>query len=139
MYWFSPAPCPVEWYEYVSLVMLTCSFSAMINAFVQPIMSIAVKSIKHLVYHEEDTNIEEALVSTIENMTGIRPELDWTLDQCGLSSIGLPQLASRLNRSLSTKTNPVTIGTSMLISARTVSDIVHLVETAVSNAHTGGI
>ena len=32
-YWFSPQPCPIEWYEYPLLVILTTSFSQLITNF----------------------------------------------------------------------------------------------------------
>ncbi len=41
-YWFSPAPCPVEWYEYFYLVLLVVGFSSVMNDL-QPILGDACK------------------------------------------------------------------------------------------------
>ncbi len=65
-----------------------------------------------------------ALMDAVEDMSGFAPELDWTLDQCGLSSVGLPQLAQRLQKALSSKSNPMPVSPATLSSARTVGDIV---------------
>ena len=37
-YWFSPAPCPVEWYEYFYIVGLVVAFSRLMDA-IEPIVS----------------------------------------------------------------------------------------------------
>ncbi len=43
-YWFSPGPCPVEWYEYFYVVLLVVGFSRMMNAL-EPIVSDGCKYI----------------------------------------------------------------------------------------------
>ena len=75
----------------------------------------------------------------IEDMTGFAPELDWTLDQCGLSSIGLPQLAARLQKGLSFKTTPMPVSAAALGSARTVGDIVDVLYKTKEKAEADGI
>ena len=44
LYWFSPQPCPVEWYEYFYVVGLVVAFSNLMNAL-EPIVSDACKYI----------------------------------------------------------------------------------------------
>ena len=39
---------------------------------------------------EEEVDVSEMLISIVEGMTGIEPELDYSLDECGLASIGVP-------------------------------------------------
>merc|ERR1712127_444648 len=88
---------------------------------------------------EEMVCVEDSLIDAIEDMTGFAPQLDWTLDQCGLSSVGLPQLATRLSNALSTKTNPVNVIASQLVEAKTINDIVSIVEEAIDQANADGI
>ena len=141
MYWFSPGPCPVEWYEYFYVVIITCAFSALMNATAEPFMGAILSFVKVLIFgsEEEGVAVEDALIEALEDMTGFAPQLDWTLDQCGLSSVGLPQLAVRLKNVFSTKTNPVSISAAQLSDARTVGDIVDAVKAAVGQANADGI
>ncbi len=127
MYWFSPAPVPVEWYEYFYVVILTVGFSALMNATAMPFMSLLLNGIGEKFFgksNADEIDMEDALIDAIEDMSGFAPELDWTLDQCGLSSVGLPQLAQRLQKALSSKTTPMPVSAAALGSARTVGDIV---------------
>ncbi len=131
MYWFSPAPCPVEWYEYFYLVGLTVCFSTLMNVTMQPMVNALLTNLKNLVVGEndfDDVTIEESLLVAIEEMSGFAPELDWTLDQCGLSSVGLPILAARLKEAFSTKTRSLNITTAALSTARTIQDLVKVLE-----------
>lgn len=141
MYWFSPGPCPVEWYEYFYLVMLTVLFSSLMNVTAEPLMAIIVSVFRELVMEsdEEDLAVEDSLITTIEEMTGFTPELDWTLDQCGLSSIGLPQLALRIKNAMSTATSPISISASQLSDAQTVGDICQAIKNAILQANADGI
>ena len=141
MYWFSPQPCPVEWYEYFYLVGLTVSFSALINSTVQPFMTELFAAFKTIIFgdSDEDVEVKEALLEAIEDMTGFAPELEWSLDQCGLSSVGLPLLAARLSKAFSTKTTPLSITTAALSKARTVQDLVGVVENVRSKSDEEGI
>ena len=127
MYWFSPGPVPVEWYEYFYLVVLTVGFSALMNATALPFVNAVIGFISEIIFgqgEDEEVNLADALVEAIEDMSGFAPELDWTLDQCGLSSVGLPQLAQRLQKALSGKGSNMTVTAASLSSARTVGDIV---------------
>ena len=36
-YWFSPKPCPIEWYEFPLVIGLTISFSLFVRSFILPI------------------------------------------------------------------------------------------------------
>jgi acyl carrier protein len=126
MYWFSPGPCPVEWYEYFYLVMLTVLFSSLMNVTAEPLMAIIVSFFRELVMEsdEEDLAVED---------------FDWTLDQCGLSSVGLPQLALRIRNAMSTATSPISISASQLSDAQTVGDICEAIKKAILQANADGI
>jgi len=130
----------VEWYEFFFLVILTTGFSALMqNLFAAESFFThrfkAMSSYVRIKYFQGDVvdpginrDAESALIGAIEDMTGIEPQLDWTLDQCGLSSVGLPQLAGRLGMALSSQTVLVAISTKELSKATTVGDIVKVVE-----------
>lgn len=142
MYWFSPRPCPVEWYEYFFIVMLSVSFSALMNKTAMPLMAYLMDVGSELFCGKSDEKIfgiEAAIISSVEDMTGISPELDWTLDQCGLSSIGLPQLAMRLQKSVSTKSNAVSVSAASLSSARTIGDVAIILSSIKKLSNTDGI
>lgn len=143
MYWFSPSPVPVEWYEYFYVVILTVGFSALMNATAMPVVSGIISLIGEVVFgvsnDDDDIDMEDALIVAIEDMTGFAPELDWTLDQCGLSSVGLPQLAARLQKGLSSKTTPMPVSAASLGSARTVGDIVDVLYQIKEQAEADGI
>jgi hypothetical protein len=66
------------------------------------------------------------MLSIIENMTGIMPEEDSTLDEVGLASVGIPVLVARINSSLSTKnlsTRSLSITAVDLMRCKTIEDI----------------
>lgn len=141
MYWFSPSPVPVEWYEYFYVVILTVGFSALMNVTALPLVNEFLSKCAILLGKatDEENDTEDALMKAIEDMSGFAPELDWTLDQCGLSSVGLPQLAQRLQNALSTKHKPISISTASLSSARTVGDIVAVLNEIKAAAKADGV
>jgi hypothetical protein len=141
MYWFSPSPVPVEWYEYFYVVILTVGFSALMNITALPLVNAFLSKCAILLGKatDEENDTEDALIKAVEDMSGFAPELDWTLDQCGLSSVGLPQLALRLQNALSTKHKPISISTASLSSARTVGDIVVVLNEIKAAAKADGV
>lgn len=87
----------------------------------------------------EKFNMKNTLLDAIEDMTGLTPELDWTLDQCGLSSVGLPQLARRLQIALSKKNIQMAVSAGALSSARTVGDILELLQDAQDESNANAV
>lgn len=141
-YWFSPGPCPVEWYEYLNVVVCVIFFSRLMDSTVVPVLSDTLENIKVLIFGEaevEDIDSGEVLLSIVEGMTGITPELDWTLDECGLASIGMPVLVGLLNKNFSTKAKALSITPTDLVSARTILDMVKVVEDAKALAADQGV
>lgn len=143
MYWFSPSPVPVEWYEYFFLVILTVGFSALMNVTAMPVVNAFLANVQiffgNQSSNKETISTQDAVAEAIEDMTGLNPELDWTLDQCGLSSVGLPQLAKRLQTAISTKHEPIAISSASLSTARTVGDIVAIISKTKAKAASDGI
>lgn len=76
--------------------------------------------------HHSCPDITQLLFSIIENMTGIKPEEDSTLDEVGLASVSIPVLVARINSSLSTKnlsTRSLSITAVDLMRCKTIRDI----------------
>ena len=143
-YWFSPAPLPVAWHEYFYLVVLTVGFSALVNSTVLPLISRGISFMRGVALGDvledgEKFNMKNTLLDAIEDMTGLTPELDWTLDHCGLSSIGLPQLARRLQIALSKKNTQMAVSAGALSSARTVGDILELLQDAQDESNANAV
>mmetsp|Transcript_28088 Transcript_28088/g.42491 ORF Transcript_28088/g.42491 Transcript_28088/m.42491 type:complete len:153 (-) Transcript_28088:426-884(-) len=100
MYWFSPQPVPVFWYEYFIIVILTIAFSALMQVTLEPLANSAMSHCQTIFCRKyfsdfDETDLEKSVHNVIEDLTGTLPDSDWTLDQTGLSSMGLPQLSRR--------------------------------------------
>ena len=68
-------------------------------------------------------DIGQTLCDLIEKMTGIEPEMDSTLDEVGLASVGIPVIVGMLNSAFSTKNNPISVTAADLVEAKTIEDI----------------
>lgn len=123
-------PCPVEWYEYFYVVGLTVIFSSFADQCIMPRVKKALLSLKRGTDSNRNLSIESTLCVMIEKMTGIEPELDSTLEECGLASVGLPILVGRLNECFSNEEQPLRVTTQDLINTRTISDMVEVVKAA---------
>lgn len=142
MYWFSPSPVPVEWYEYLYLVTLTVWFSALVNATALPLANTVLTFMTELLIGTtpvKELNVEETLIDILEDMTGLAPQPSWTLEQCGLASLGLPQLAQKLQNSFSTKYQSIPVSAATLSPARTVGDIVEILSKIKALSHADGL
>ncbi len=69
------------------------------------------------------SDVAKRLCSVIESMTGIEPEMDSTLNEIGLASVGIPVIVGMLNSNFSTKKNPLSITLADLVGCRTIEDI----------------
>jgi len=142
-YWFSPGPCPVEWYEYFYVVALVVCFSRFMDSQFMPFMSELYARARVFVKgeddEEEDEDIVEVLCNIIEKMTGIEPESDSTLEECGLASVGIPIMVALLNKTFSTKGKVLGITATDLVGAKTISDMAEKVEAAKALAEDQGV
>ena len=73
--------------------------------------------------HRSFVDVAETLCGLIEKMTGIEPEMDYTLDEVGLASVGIPVIVGMLNSAFSTKKNPISLTSPDLVEAKTIADI----------------
>jgi len=142
-FWFSPGPCPVEWYEYFYVVGLVVFFSKFMDNQFMPFMTYLYASAKNWFKTDEDDDEEEdigeTLCNIIEKMTGIEPELDSTLEECGLASVGIPVIVSLLNKSFSKKDKALGIITADLVGANSILDMVGKIEAAKALAEDQGV
>jgi hypothetical protein len=144
MYWFSPQPCPTEWYEYFLVVGLVVAWSnLMFN--LEPVVAQALDWVASLGkigkedIEEEEEETTKVLKDIIEGMTGIEPETDYTLEECGLASIGVPALVIMLNKNFSKGKRQVTVVAADLVSAETIGDMAVVIDAAKQLAEHQGI
>jgi len=141
-YWFSPEACPVEWYETPLVVGCVVTFSRFMNIHLTPIVSnilTAIMAYWTVEEEESDMGTPDMLIDIVASMTGIEAELDYTLDECGFASIGIPVLVGLLNKNFSTKDLALNITPADLISAKTILDMVIAVDACKSRADEQGV
>jgi len=88
---------------------------------------------------EEDEDTSQVLKDIIEGMTGIEPESDYTLEECGLASIGVPALVTLLNKNFSKGKREVTVVAADLVAAETIADMVEVIDKAKDLADAQGV
>jgi hypothetical protein len=88
---------------------------------------------------EEEMDVTDTLFQIIEGVTGIEPEISFTLDEVGLASVGLPVIVRMLNDAFSKKHEQCDITHQDLIRAKTIADIIAVVEDVKSRMHHDGI
>ena len=102
----------------------------------------AVSKLKRIfvaVKESDDEDTAKLLAEIIEGMTGIEPLLDYTLEECGLASVGVPILVNLLNKNFSTKQRRLNITASDLVEAKTVGDMVEVVDAVKARADDQGV
>ncbi len=72
-------------------------------------------------------------------MTGIEPLMEYTLGECGLASIGVPVLVNLLNKNFLTKERQFNITASDLVGAKTIGDMVEVVDAIKALAEEQGV
>ena len=88
---------------------------------------------------EEEVDIRQTLFNIIERMTGIEPEMDSTLDEVGLASVGITVIVGMLNDAFSRKNEPCDVTHQDLMGAKTMGDIIAVVENAKARMHHDGV
>ena len=103
---------------------------------------IIVSDLKALIFskgEDDDQDTGELLSKVIEGMTGIEPLMDFTLEECGLASIGVTVLVGLLNKNFSTKKRKLNISAADLVSAKTIGDMVEVIDAAKALADDQGV
>ena len=62
-------------------------------------------------------------------MTGMEAKAEWSLDECGLTSLGITQFTNALNAELSNRyRRKISLAVSDIMSAKDISEIASLLE-----------
>jgi len=107
-----------------------------------PVVYKTYDNIKYMIKGEEeaeDVDIADAVCKAVEKMTGIEPDLDSTLDEVGLASVGLPVIVGMLNSTFGTKKTPMSITAAELVETETIEDMVAVVEGAFARMKQDGV
>lgn len=89
---------------------------------------------------DEEINTRLTIFGIIENVTGIEPELDSTLDEVGLASVGIPVIVGMVNRAFNTKQQePLAVTQQDLVGAKTIGEIIAVVDNARDRMHHDGV
>ena len=146
MYWFSPKPIPVEWFEYPYIVGLVILFTRFITNHVEPHVSRFFVGIgtgindSHIGEgNDEIRSSSELMLAVVIILTGVEATMNNTSEECGLGSIGMPIVVSTLNKMLAKDRVDATVNVSEMIQARTIADMVAVIDTAKSRASDSGI
>jgi hypothetical protein len=105
------------------------------------LFKLTVSTIKGLFVEEteEEEDSGKLLREIIEGLTGIEPMMDYTLDECGLASIGLPVLVGLLNKNFSTKKRKLNIKASDLVDTKTIGDMADTIDAVKGLADDQGV
>ncbi len=147
-YWFSPQPVPVEWYEYFYVVGLVVIFAKAIQP-VDPLMrqafgriKVAIRGAKGVgegeVVARSPEETMDRILDIVFRITGMEVQPEWTLEECGLASLGIVQLTSVLRTEFSMPSHKIQLSVTDLMSVKNIRDIVSLVESALQEEVTSG-
>ncbi|GLS26381.1 AMP-binding protein [Marinibactrum halimedae] len=142
-YWFSPQPVPVEWYEYFYVVGIVVIFAKI----VQPLEPMLRRSFSLLTEHlkwfksgnsivTEEQDTTAIVVNIIEKTTGMEVKPEWSLEECGLASLGIVQFASTLESEFAIPTDKIRISAAELIEATNIYEIATIIDKAILESQT---
>jgi hypothetical protein len=145
MYWFSPQPIPVDWFEYPYIVGLVILFTRVVTKHVEPHVSrffIGIGTGIHDSRFEGNGDIRSSsdlMLAVVRILTGVEATMNNTSEECGLGSIGMPIVVFTLNKMLAKDHEDAAVTVSEMIQARTIADMVAVIDTAKSRASDSGI
>merc|ERR1712217_694104 len=99
-YWFSPNPLPVSWPETVLVIALTVGVSKLISKYLDSrLTQLWMKAMSFLSGSKADENLTaiELVTGVLEDITGSDVDLEATLAEAGLASIGIPMVVGMMN------------------------------------------
>lgn len=136
-YWFSPKALPVKAYEFPIVVALTVIFTKFISKFVEPTLSGIFTGIlsRYGTSKSNDNEVVECRSTTIvftviKLLTGIEPDMNNTVNECGLASVGMPVVVSLLNKHLKLEEENYSVDVIEMVQARTVRDMIDVMKAA---------
>lgn len=142
IYWFSPYPVPVDWWEYFFLVGLTTYFATLL-AKVDPTLVLywnkGVKRITSALCKAKGSDLEPTTLDIVQSvvcdLTGTEVEPDWTIAECGLSSVAGPVLINMLTEALP----GTSIAVADLLEVETIEEMAALLEMRKQEAGKTGV
>lgn len=127
-YWFSPNPLPVSWPETLLCIALTVGVSKLVSKYLDTrLTQLWMKAISRLTGTKTDENVTaaELVTGVLEDITGSDVDLEATLAEAGLASIGIPMVVGMINEA-----HPKVALTMKEVSdCATVQDLVNCVST----------
>lgn len=145
-YWFSPQPVPVEWYEYfyvVGIVVLFAKLVLPLDLVIRKLFRKIIECCKFIISPLEldvmnkkanlidDIFIEKKVKESIYKVTGLEVESQWSLNDCGIASLGLIQLVSQLNNTFSGKDTELNLKIADVSQLKNVDALISLVSTSI--------
>ncbi|KDB08851.1 Long-chain-fatty-acid--CoA ligase [Burkholderia sp. lig30] len=133
-YWFSPQPVPVEWYEYFYVVGLVVLFGKLVqpaDGVIRRWFGLALSSLRKVgatSHPEKDTM--SIVLRIVQRTTGMEAKPEWSLEECGLASLGIVQFASALQAECSTSSRKVSLSVADIMSARSIREVADIVDAA---------
>ena len=99
LYWFSPKPVPVNWWEYPFIVILATAWAMFMNIFNPQLILWWNAAIGRAASIETTMSRSSAnntalgtLLNVVTDLTGLDPDPDSSILECGIHSFGLPVL-----------------------------------------------
>ncbi|WP_415882955.1 AMP-binding protein [Neptuniibacter sp. QD34_54] len=140
-YWFSPQPVAVEWYEFFYVVGLVVLFGKL----VQPLDPLIRKGFNrclnwiHSSDHKENVERDttQVILQIVQRTTGMEAKAEWSLEQCGLASLGIVQFANTLEAQFTTPKSKVSIAVTEIMEAADIHSIAAIVDRCRTNANEG--
>ena len=80
----------------------------------------------------------DRILDIVFRITGMEVQPEWTLEECGLASLGIVQLTSVLRTEFSMPSHKIQLSVTDLMSVKNIRDIVSLVESALQEEVTSG-
>jgi len=134
-YWFSPQPVPVEWYEYFYVVGLVVLFSKLVEPL-EPAIRRGFATVAGWVRggvgvrQDPAQDVLGTILGLIQRETGTEAKAEWTLDDCGLASLGVVRFTASLESAFSSASRKVKLSAADVMAARDIREIAALVEAA---------
>ncbi len=133
-YWFSPQPLPVEWYEYFYVVGLVVIF----GKAVQPLDGVIRRGfggvVRLLKGHNPVSRPERDTLATIleivSRTSGLEASPDWSLEECGLASLGIVQFTATLETEFATAKQKLTLSVSDIMATGSIREVAAIVDAA---------
>merc|ERR1712151_177796 len=69
----------------------------------------------------------EVICNLIQSMTGIQPQEEWSLEECGLGSISMPALVRMINRGFG---KPISLTIADIVQVKTIRELVTVIDEA---------